>query len=221
VSSLTDQLQALARLLEYPTGQDYTALAPALAALSPEQREELYTATFDVTPACVPYVSIHLFGEENFKRAEFMAALLGRYRQAGFETCDELPDHVSVLLRFLAQTDEAERRELIQFCLLGPLGKMVAALAVENPFRALLEAVSRMLHAAYPGLEPAMSPLEQMRQHGAACAEVSSSCSCGAIMDGTADPSPSPVGALPIKTNALRSANTPGVFGGGAPETLS
>ena len=55
-----------------------TALARFAAGMSPlttDEREELYTATFDVTPACVPYVSIHLFGEENFKRGEFMAAL--------------------------------------------------------------------------------------------------------------------------------------------------
>jgi nitrate reductase delta subunit len=168
--------------LEYPTGQDYAAFAPAVAALSQDEREELYTATFDVTPACVPYVSIHLFGEENFKRGEFMAALSARYAAAGFETRGELPDHLSVLLRFLAQTGEAERRELVQFCLLGPLGKMIAALSDENPYRALLEAVREVLTAAYPELQPAVSPLEQMQSHGAACATVASGCGdCGSI----------------------------------------
>ncbi|MBI5688431.1 MAG: molecular chaperone TorD family protein [Verrucomicrobia bacterium] len=179
---MTDQLQTLARLLEYPTGQDYAAFAPALAALSQDEREELYTGTFDVTPACVPYVSIHLFGEENFKRGEFMAALSARYAAAGFETRGELPDHLAVLLRFLAQTDEAERRELVQFCLLGPLGKMIAALSDENPYRALLKAVREVLAAAYPDLQPAVSPLEQMQSHGAVCVTADTGCGgCGSF----------------------------------------
>lgn len=172
---MTDQLQTMARLLEYPTGQDYTAFSPALAALSQDEREELYTATFDVTPACVPYVSIHLFGEENFKRGEFMAALRARYTAAGLETCGELPDHLSVLLRFLAQTDETERRELVQFCLLGPLGKMIASLSDENPYHALLEAVREVLAGAYPDLQAAPSPLEQMQTHSA-CSTVATGC---------------------------------------------
>lgn len=181
MTQITDQLQTLARLLEYPTGQDYAAFAPALGALSRDEREELYTATFDVTPTCVPYVSIHLFGEENFKRGEFMAALGARYAAAGFETRGELPDHLSVMLRFLAQTDEAERRELVRFCLLGPLGKMIAALSDENPYRALLKAVREVLTAAYPDLQPALSPLEQMQTHSA-CKTVTDGCGgCGSL----------------------------------------
>lgn len=182
MTPMSEQLWALARLLEYPSGQDYAAFSPALAALSQDEREELFTATFDVTPACVPYVSIHLFGEENFKRGEFMAALSARYAAAGFDTRGELPDHLSVLLRFLAQTDEAERRELVQFCLLGPLDKMIAALSDENPYRALLKAVREVVTAAYPGLQPALSPLEQMQTHGAACATAESGCGgCGSV----------------------------------------
>ena len=163
--------------------------AVAISALTRDEREELYTGTFDVTPSCVLYASIHLFGEENFKRGEFMAGLQARYQQAGFSPMGELPDHLSVLLRFAAQTDDAERRELVQFCLLGPLGKMIAALNEANPYRALLEAVRDTLQAAYPGMLPALSPIEQMRQHGAGCATVSAGCGCGAvrIQDGPND----------------------------------
>jgi nitrate reductase delta subunit len=192
---LQTQLIALARLLEYP-GVDFAtrvSAAPSLASLacfstamltlSPDDREELYTATFDVTPACVAYVSIHLFGEENFKRGEFMARLHERYSQAGFSTSGELPDHLSVLLRFVAATHESERQELTEFCLLGPLGKMIAALTRENPYRALLATVREVLQAAYPDVKPALSPLEQMQQHGAGCAAISAGCSCGAMPD--------------------------------------
>lgn len=161
-----------------------------MRSLSSDEREELYTATFDVTPACVAYVSIHLFGEENFKRGEFMAGLNARYAQAGFPTHGELPDHLCLLLRFAAETSEAERRELTEFCLLGPLGKMITALSEDNPYRALLETVRGVLRAAYPGVQPALSPLEQMQQHGPSCATMSSGCGCGAMATRSADASP-------------------------------
>jgi nitrate reductase delta subunit len=197
------RLMTLARWLEYPAATEaLERFASGMAALTQDQREELYTATFDVSPACVLYVSIHLFGEENFKRGEFMAALHARYQSAGFSPKGELPDHLSVLLRFAAQTDEAERRELVEFCLLGPVGKMIAALGEANPYRSVLEAVRDTLTTAYPGIKPAMSPIEQMRQHGATCPTVSSGCGCGAarIQDGPGDetepaPTAEPAGA--------------------------
>ncbi|HOW66094.1 MAG TPA: molecular chaperone TorD family protein, partial [Verrucomicrobiota bacterium] len=160
------QLAHLAEWLEYPrchsiplrpghSSAAFDRFLSAVSALTPDQLEELYTATFDVAPSCVPYVSIHLFGEENFKRGEFMAALQARYQQAEFSTGGELPDHVSILLKFAAQIDESERRELIEYCLLGPMEIMAESLAETNPYRFLLEAIRNTLSEAYPGMRPA------------------------------------------------------------------
>jgi len=154
-----------------------------MRASSPEEREELFTSVFDVSPACVPYVSVHLLGEENFKRGAFMAALHRRYQETGFSTGGELPDHLAVLLRFAAETHEAERRELVQFCLLGPLDRMIEALAAENPYCGLLATVREVLRAAYPDLEPAPSPREQRQRPGVSCGATSSACGCGAVLD--------------------------------------
>jgi nitrate reductase delta subunit len=63
--------------------------------------EELYTSTFDMQPVCYPYVGYHLFGE-SYKRGMFMAQLNAGYRESGFSAGTELPDHVAVVLRFLA-----------------------------------------------------------------------------------------------------------------------
>jgi nitrate reductase delta subunit len=199
-------LALLGRLLAYP-GADFDeilaqaqetldslpllAFRSALAALTPDEREELYTDTFDVTPRCVPYVSIHLFGEENFKRGEFMAALQSQYEQAGFDSGGELPDHLAVLLRYAATLAEPARRELVEFCLLGPLAKISQALPDDHPYRFVLEAVDETLREHYPGIEAPLSPLEQMRQHGI-CPTVSDGCNCGPvsppIIDGPGDP---------------------------------
>jgi nitrate reductase delta subunit len=198
--SINTRLTALARLLEYPrcelaalcqdaatTGLEQ--FVSAVSALSSDEREELYTATFDVMPSCVPYVSVHLFGEENFKRGEFMAALQARYQQAGFNTGGELPDHLSLLLRFTAETDESERSELVEFCLLGPVKTMVGVLAATNPYRYLLEAILDILREAYPGMQPAPNPANEMRQHRSDCAPLSACFHCGAAQaqDGSED----------------------------------
>lgn len=74
--------------------------------------EELYAATFDVNPACCLYVGYHVFGE-SYKRGSFMAGLNAWFRERGFEPGHELPDHLPVLLRFLARGHDPERASLI------------------------------------------------------------------------------------------------------------
>jgi nitrate reductase molybdenum cofactor assembly chaperone len=170
-------------------GDNLAAFRAALRVLEPEAREELYTGTFEVTPRCVPYVSIHLFGEENFKRGEFMAALHHRHASLDLDPGVELPDHLAVMLRYAAALQEPQRRELVEYCLLGPLAKMINLLSHNEPYRHLLECVDEVLRAAYPGLQPALSPLEQMRLHGNACPTASGGCSCGPTAEETtADP---------------------------------
>lgn len=204
-------LALLARLLEYPQADYETRVEAAgrrlqafdlslqaqfqhfavpLRRMTAEQREELYAATFDIGPACVPYVSIHLFGEENFKRGEFMAALMRRYLESQFETDLELPDHLSNLLRYATQADATERRDLAQFCLLGPLDRMIASLSHENPYRALLATIQAVMQAAYPGLVPAASPLEQMRHQGTRCGVATPVCGCGQLLESEAGLAP-------------------------------
>lgn len=198
-------LEALAPLFEYPRADFAERLAAARAvlaprgdepgraafeffareslALGPEIREELHAATFEITPSCVPYVSLHLFGEESFKRGAFMAALNARYAATGFVVAGELPDHLAVLLRFAATTDEAECRELAEFCLLGPLGKMITGLTEGNPYCALLEATRCRLQALFPGVEAAAAPVDLDRRPGEACGS-GAGCGCGVLPSG-------------------------------------
>jgi nitrate reductase molybdenum cofactor assembly chaperone NarJ/NarW len=200
-------LELLARLLEYPAADFESRLAQArerlsqwiidpihdiatpavsleqfanaILAMAGERREELYTATFELSPACVPYVSIHLFGEENFKRGELMAALHARYATTGFQPGQELPDHLAVLLRFAAGIEETERRELLEYCLLQPLERMTGALSIDNPYRDLLETVRHVLRCLHPDAQPVPSPIEQMRANGQPCNTPTSGCHCG------------------------------------------
>lgn len=111
-----------------------------------EQLQELYTVTFDMQPACYPYVGYHLFGE-SYKRGAFMARLNEAYHSSGFSTGHELPDHVSVILRFLGQ--ERGRRQddfdrvLLREGLAPALEKMGAALKqpAGNPYACVISAL--------------------------------------------------------------------------------
>lgn len=111
--------------------------------------EELYTSTFDLQPVCCPYLGFHLFGE-SYKRGAFMAKLKEEYRQHGFDAGNELPDHLCVLLRFLALVkDEALSKDLIELCVTPSLAKMVEGFeSSTNPYAALLRALLSLLRSA-------------------------------------------------------------------------
>ncbi len=118
------------------------AFAAEVAGLRPELLEEAHVRTFLVAPASAPYVGVHLFGEESFKRAHFMAQLVERFRAVGFDAGNELPDHVGALLRFARHLDAEELSDLVRWCLAAPVTAMHASLAeTRNPYRHLLAAL--------------------------------------------------------------------------------
>jgi len=158
----------LAALLEYPTasleGQAreccdrlLSSGSPAAVPLqdfcrqlqeaSPARMEELYTRTFDLQAVCSPYVGYHLFGE-SYKRGLFMARLNEGYHRRGFSAGSELPDHVAVVLRFLALGAEDEfSRALLAEGLAPALAKMAQALGRpgDNPYSEVIDAVALLL----------------------------------------------------------------------------
>lgn len=76
-------------------------MTDSLRDSSVEDWREIYTATFDMNGVCNLYASIHLFGEENFKRSMLMARLADAFESEGFShSGGELPDFIPVLLRF-------------------------------------------------------------------------------------------------------------------------
>ena len=111
------------------------AFERAVRRMSPGRLEEVYTSTFELDATCHPYVGYHLFGE-SYKRSLFLVKLKELYRATGFASPRELPDHLAVILRYLAAGAPPERRaELIR--------------------EALLPALSHMLGGGAPGGEPA------------------------------------------------------------------
>ena len=109
-------------------------------------RQEHYVQTFDLMPRCSLYLSVHLFGEESFKRAELMAGLKDAYGKHGALEMTELPDHLAVILKQNVLLNEEEWSELVSMCILPALPKMIGALEkCDNPYAFVLKAVQALL----------------------------------------------------------------------------
>lgn len=159
--------ETLGRVLEYPDAHFQLRLHEALEALSSqdtharealrtfqaetnpwtlETLQEQFTRSFDLSPVCPPYLSIHLFGGESFKRAELMVGLADAYRRAGFAYGTELPDHVGKVLQALPLLESNERNDLVAYVLLPATEKMLAALEkAGSPWRHAILAVRELL----------------------------------------------------------------------------
>ncbi|HJN43992.1 MAG: nitrate reductase molybdenum cofactor assembly chaperone [Acidobacteria bacterium] len=96
--------------------------------------QEVYTGTFDLNAACDPYLGFHLFGE-SYKRSAFMVELKERYRAHGFTiNGSELPDHLAVVLRFLASCDDTtEVGDIVHEGLLPVLQQMLRKSEKDDP----------------------------------------------------------------------------------------
>jgi nitrate reductase molybdenum cofactor assembly chaperone NarJ/NarW len=87
--------------------------------------QEIYSGFFDLNSICHPYVGYQLFGE-NYKRSSFLLGLKKAYRAEGFEaSASEIPDRLSVVLRFVAHSKGGEEiDELLNRGLLPALARM-------------------------------------------------------------------------------------------------
>ena len=164
-------LNTLATFLEYPRSDYFESLELASTGLTElrykqasktleefkkninefclDELEELYTRTFDVAPVCSPYISVHIYGDENFDRGNLMATLQTKFDERGFSRSDnELPDHLAVLLKFCHYLTQEELDELIEFCLKEPVERMAESLKGSkkpNPYYYPLKAVLEIL----------------------------------------------------------------------------
>ena len=160
---------ALARQAHEATAGAATAQSDALLSqfctfveqASPARLEELYTGTFDLQAVCYPYVGYHLFGD-SYKRSMFMAQLNGGYRDRGFSPGNELPDHVAVILRFLATAPgDPFSQALLHDGLIPALEAMVGAFDdhSDNPYAGVLRALLLALKDPDDLTSPPLCPL--------------------------------------------------------------
>lgn len=167
MSSIADSYHGLADLLDYP--EDRERLVASFGALSAHlerigvpspaepfasflkhstlsELQEDYVACFDFNPAAAPYLGHHLFGD-NQKKGAYMIRVKQEYGRHDFAPQGvELPDHLAVLLGFLAHLsrrgEDAMRRSFIEELVLPGLKRLVEGQAkrASSPWLSLVEA---------------------------------------------------------------------------------
>ncbi|HEY6910912.1 MAG TPA: molecular chaperone TorD family protein [Myxococcales bacterium] len=145
-----------------PALEDFAAWA---ALVDPGEIEEVYSATFDLEPACVPYVGWHLCPDPE-RRNLFLSELSAVYSREGFLPREELGDHLSEVLRFLAVARDDEARLTVLREGLAPAAeKMVASFQPPfNPYRWLLDALAEHLgRGEVQSAMPAAVPAQEAR----------------------------------------------------------
>ncbi len=157
---------AFSEILDYPTRSMQTVIDECVAALASEcpaavevlekfrdlaaekslgALEEIYTNAFDLRPDCTPNLGYHLFGDDS-KRGVFLAELKERMERAGLAVGVELPDHLSLILRYM-DAQEEECPVLIEDCLIPALTRMAEILdPSENPYRYPVRSLMLWLH---------------------------------------------------------------------------
>lgn len=132
-----------------PASGPIARFAAAAGRLPADALREIYTSTFDLEPACAPYVGHQLLGDGP-QRGPFLARLVEVYASGGYRARDELPDHLAEVLAFLAVAAPTEERDdLVQDGLLPALARMLEGFQDrENPYRELLVAVQELLRPA-------------------------------------------------------------------------
>jgi nitrate reductase molybdenum cofactor assembly chaperone NarJ/NarW len=165
--NLTQSYRALAQLLDYPEDRDALLAScgdlaghlqqhglpyPAasfeafLKGATLAELQEDYVANFDFNPAAAPYLGHHLYGD-NQKKGAYLIRVKQAFGLYDFtpEGC-ELPDHLAVLLSFVAHLTECGeapfRREFIAELVLPGLNKLVQEYARHSasPWLSLVEA---------------------------------------------------------------------------------
>lgn len=176
---LSPHIPALGRLLRFPTTDFHSQLEALIHAPSPPVRQELaafqvviaslplvrvrelYTRTFDLSPVCVPYISVHLFGEESFQRARLMTGLATSYAEAGLTPERELPDHIGLFLTLAPHIEREVWEDALELLLPHALKKMRKALErAESPWLYIIRALEAVLEH-----EPVL-PFTQESYHG-------------------------------------------------------
>ena len=172
--SLAECYACLARMLDYPGGkeemlEDHGTVSRFLrnkeieSPLAPFARfvessalarlQEEYVATFDFNPAVALYLGHHLFGD-NQKKGAYLIRLKQEFGRCGYSPSgSELPDHLPLLLGFLAylagSAEDRIRRSFISGSVLPGVERLGAAFTTrrDSPWKPVVEA-ARLLCVA-------------------------------------------------------------------------
>lgn len=168
--SATSVYQALATLIAYPVDHQalqashaqvtqYLAdrgltllsapLGDAVRTSALTELQEQYVALFDFNASLAPYLGHHLYGD-NQKKGSYLIGLKQAFNRHGYQPAScELPDHLEVLLGFLAVLSDDERPVFVREQMLVGLTKLKQSVAARpaGPWTFAIEAAATVCAA--------------------------------------------------------------------------
>lgn len=127
------------------TRQSLEQFAAEIATKSLEERQELYSHTFDINPVSCLNVGWHLYGEA-YDRGAFLVKMRQLLREYEIKESTELPDHLIHVLPLLGTMPVEDANKFFQSFVLPGMNKMMEGVAGKsNPYEFLLQAVQAYL----------------------------------------------------------------------------
>ncbi|MGI9519398.1 MAG: molecular chaperone TorD family protein [Pirellulaceae bacterium] len=116
--------------------------------LSLSEMEELYIRTFDLNKAGTLDLGWHLFGED-YNRGLFLVKLRQYLRLLEIPESNELPDHVSQVLRVLGRMSRNEANQFAYACVIPALETIEEGIQDDNPHGRLVRGSIQLLKSLF------------------------------------------------------------------------
>jgi len=146
------RIEAILRLAPAECREDLERFSRLVRDLATDPMQELFTRTFDLNPVCSLELGWHLFGE-NYERGLLLVRMREELRRYRLGESSELPDHLTHVLRLVAQMEQERARDFVAACVLPALEKMLQAMrGKDNPFEYVLVATRNLLHSDFAEL---------------------------------------------------------------------
>lgn len=130
-----------------PLRHAFEAFLAAADAMTGQELEAHFTATFDLKRKCCPYLTYYAAGDTR-RRGMALVRFVEAYRAAGWEVAaEELPDYLPMVLEFSALSESPIARELLAAHRDGIEVLRTALEAIGSPYAHVVEAVSLSLPA--------------------------------------------------------------------------
>jgi nitrate reductase delta subunit len=117
-------------------------------SLSLSAREELYIKTFDLNKAGTLDLGWHLFGED-YNRGLFLVKVRQCLRMLEIPESNELPDHVSQVLRVLGRMSRDEANQFAYACVIPSLEAISEGIQEDNPHDLLIGGLIQLLRSLF------------------------------------------------------------------------
>jgi len=168
---LAASVQDCAALLTYESAEDAELLrrfGNVQAGVPLGQLQEAYTSIFDMQPECTLNLGYQLLGED-WRRSILLFKLKEVYQARNFDSDSELPDHLCILLRFLATLhDDSQAAELVDDFLIPALSRIAPSVSLgESPYRWVLQALLSWLREHRKAVEPSYANRDRQQVNAA------------------------------------------------------